>query len=85
MLDLVKNGEIQFIINTPSGKIPRKDEVKIRSAALGATHPDHDHPARGQGERRGHPLPAKGTDDGARACRNTIRRAAEVRRFTEDA
>ncbi|MEO8044122.1 MAG: carbamoyl-phosphate synthase large subunit [Spartobacteria bacterium] len=32
--DLVKNGEIQFIINTPSGKIPREDEVKIRTAAL---------------------------------------------------
>jgi len=34
VLDLVKNGQIQFIINTPSGKIPRADEVKIRSAAL---------------------------------------------------
>ncbi len=34
VLDLVKNGEIQFIINTPSGKIPRADEVKIRTAAL---------------------------------------------------
>jgi carbamoyl-phosphate synthase large subunit len=34
VLDRVKNREIQFIINTPSGKIPRKDEVKIRSAAL---------------------------------------------------
>jgi len=32
--DLVKNGQIQFIINTPSGKIPREDEVKIRTAAL---------------------------------------------------
>jgi len=34
VLDLVKNGQIQFIINTPSGKIPREDEVKIRTAAL---------------------------------------------------
>jgi carbamoyl-phosphate synthase large subunit len=34
VLDLVKNGQIQFIINTPSGKIPRNDEVKIRTAAL---------------------------------------------------
>ena len=34
VLDLVKNGQIQFIINTPSGKIPRRDEVKIRTAAL---------------------------------------------------
>ncbi len=32
--DLIKNGQIQFIINTPSGKTPRLDEVKIRTAAL---------------------------------------------------
>jgi carbamoyl-phosphate synthase large subunit len=32
--DLVKNGVINFIINTPSGKIPREDEVRIRNAAL---------------------------------------------------
>jgi carbamoyl-phosphate synthase large subunit len=30
---------IQFIINTPSGKIPREDEVRIRSAALGEKIP----------------------------------------------
>ncbi|HWL52744.1 MAG TPA: carbamoyl-phosphate synthase large subunit [Chthoniobacteraceae bacterium] len=34
VLDMVKNGEIDFILNTPSGKIPRQDEVKIRSAAV---------------------------------------------------
>jgi len=34
VLDLVKNGEIQFIINTPHGKVPRQDEVAIRSAAV---------------------------------------------------
>src|SRR4051812_17613375 len=34
VLDRVKNGDIQFIINTPSGKIPRQDEVVIRNAAL---------------------------------------------------
>jgi carbamoyl-phosphate synthase large subunit len=39
VLDLVKNGQIQFIINSPSGKIPRKDEVKIRTAALGERIP----------------------------------------------
>ena len=64
VLDLVKNGEIQFIINTPSGKIPREDEVKIRTAALGRTNPDHDHGARRAGERERHSLPAKRTDDG---------------------
>ena len=34
MLDRVKNGDINFIINTPSGKIPREHEVMIRNAAL---------------------------------------------------
>jgi carbamoyl-phosphate synthase large subunit len=33
-LDLIKNGEVQLIINTPSGKTPRVDEVKIRTAAV---------------------------------------------------
>jgi carbamoyl-phosphate synthase large subunit len=31
VLDLMKDGKIQFVINTPSGRIPRQDEVKIRS------------------------------------------------------
>ncbi len=34
VLDMIKNGEIHFIINTPSGEQPRKDEVTIRSAAV---------------------------------------------------
>lgn len=34
VLDMIKNGEIQFIINTPAGQQPRKDEVAIRSAAV---------------------------------------------------
>src|SRR5438874_6805522 len=34
VLDRVKNGDINFIINTPSGKIPREDEVSIRNASL---------------------------------------------------
>jgi len=33
-LDLIKNGDIQLVINTPAGKSPRADEVKIRSAAV---------------------------------------------------
>ncbi|MCH2615413.1 MAG: ATP-grasp domain-containing protein [Opitutales bacterium] len=33
VIDLVKNGEMQMIINTPSGMIPRKDENHIRSVA----------------------------------------------------
>ena len=34
VLDLIKNGEMQFIINTPHGKAPRQDEIAIRSAAI---------------------------------------------------
>ena len=34
VLDMVKNGEIQIIINTPSGMNPRIDENKIREEAL---------------------------------------------------
>jgi carbamoyl-phosphate synthase large subunit len=34
VLDLMKNGEIDLIINTPSGKTPRKDEIRIRSLAV---------------------------------------------------
>ena len=39
VLDLVTNGDIHFIINTPSGKIPREHEVVIRNAALAAKIP----------------------------------------------
>ncbi len=34
VLDLIKNGEIQLVINTPAGKTPRADEVRIRTAAV---------------------------------------------------
>jgi carbamoyl-phosphate synthase large subunit len=34
VLDLVTNRDINFIVNTPSGKIPREDEVRIRNASL---------------------------------------------------
>ena len=36
VLDLIKNGEIHFILNTPSGQQPRRDEVVIRSAGVAA-------------------------------------------------
>ncbi|HYP17855.1 MAG TPA: carbamoyl-phosphate synthase large subunit, partial [Opitutus sp.] len=32
-VDLIKNGQIQMVINTPAGMIPRRDENAIRSAA----------------------------------------------------
>ncbi len=37
--DRIKNGDINFIVNTPSGKIPREHEVVIRNAALAAKIP----------------------------------------------
>src|SRR5207302_10921126 len=39
VLDRVKNGDIRFIINSPSGKIPREDEITIRHAAIGRKSP----------------------------------------------
>ncbi len=33
-IDLLKNREIQLVINTPSGQAPRADEVKIRTTAV---------------------------------------------------
>jgi len=32
-IDLIKNGQIQLVINTPGGMIPRRDENQIRAAA----------------------------------------------------
>jgi carbamoyl-phosphate synthase large subunit len=33
-VDLLKNSEIQLVINTPAGEAPRADEVKIRTTAV---------------------------------------------------
>jgi carbamoyl-phosphate synthase large subunit len=33
-VDLLKNREIQFVVNTPAGQTPRADEVKIRTTAV---------------------------------------------------
>jgi carbamoyl-phosphate synthase large subunit len=35
LLDRIRGGKIQLIINTPSGKIPRNDEMSIRAMANG--------------------------------------------------
>lgn len=35
VLDLMKDGKIQLVINTPSGRAPREDEVKIRAQVVG--------------------------------------------------
>lgn len=34
VLDLMKDGKLQMVINTPSGRIPRQDEVRIRSHVI---------------------------------------------------
>jgi carbamoyl-phosphate synthase large subunit len=33
-VDMIKNGEIQLVVNTPRGMIPRQDENAIRAAAV---------------------------------------------------
>jgi carbamoyl-phosphate synthase large subunit len=38
-LDMLKNGELALIINTPSGKAAREDEVRIRSTASSSRVP----------------------------------------------
>jgi carbamoyl-phosphate synthase large subunit len=38
-LDMLKNGELALVINTPSGKTSREDEVKIRSTASSSRVP----------------------------------------------
>src|SRR5213592_1892543 len=38
-IDLLKNNEIQLVINTPSGETPRADEVKIRTTAVYTSTP----------------------------------------------
>ena len=32
-IDMIKNGQIAMVINTPGGMIPRRDENSIRAAA----------------------------------------------------
>ncbi len=39
VLDLMKDGKIQLVINTPTGRIPRQDEVKIRSQVIACNIP----------------------------------------------
>jgi carbamoyl-phosphate synthase large subunit len=39
VLDMIKNGEIAMVINRPSGRVPRRDETRIRSGALASRVP----------------------------------------------
>jgi carbamoyl-phosphate synthase large subunit len=38
-VDLLKNREIQLVVNTPAGQTPRADEVKIRTTAVYTSTP----------------------------------------------
>ena len=38
-VDLLKNREIQLVINTPAGQAPRVDEIKIRTTAVYTSTP----------------------------------------------
>jgi carbamoyl-phosphate synthase large subunit len=33
-LDLLKNREVQLVVNTPAGQVPRTDEIRIRTTAV---------------------------------------------------
>ena len=79
VLDRVKNGDINFIINTPSGKIPREDEVTIRNAALAQENSDHDDGARGAGERERNSFAAEKQGARCEACRNITRNENDAR------
>ena len=56
-LDLLKNREIQLVINTPTGQTPRADEVKIRTTAVYTGTQHHDDVQRRPRRRPGHRRP----------------------------
>ena len=58
-VDLLKNREIQLVINTPAGQNPRADEVQNPDHRRLYRHADHDHDQRRQGRRPGHRRPPK--------------------------
>jgi carbamoyl-phosphate synthase large subunit len=39
LIDLIKEGKIGLVINTASGKVPRQDEIRIRSSAVASGVP----------------------------------------------
>ena len=51
VVDLIKGGRIQLIVNTPHGGEPWFDEKAIRRAAVTAPRPDHHHPCRPRARR----------------------------------
>ncbi|MFP6855050.1 MAG: hypothetical protein VB980_04645, partial [Opitutales bacterium] len=34
VVDMIKNGDVQFVVNTPQGMTPRRDENVIRTEAI---------------------------------------------------
>ena len=74
-LDLLKNREIQLVINTPSGSTPRSDEVKIRHDRRLYRHADHDDDQQRESRRARHRRPQE----------TRLQRPGRSRSFTESA
>ena len=55
ILDAIKNGEINFVVNTPSSQETRADERKIRAAAIQYRHIALHQSGGGPCDRAGHP------------------------------
>ena len=63
LLDYMLDGDLQLVINTPSGKGARTDEGRIRAAAVVARRPLHHHDASGRRRRPRHGSHARRRDD----------------------
>ena len=53
IVDAIKNGEIQLVINTPIGKRGTTDDSYIRKTAIKYKVSVYDHDGRGQGRSQG--------------------------------
>ncbi len=69
VIDMMKNHDMHLVINTPSGKNPRADEVKIRTAAMANRIPIM--------------TTLRGADAALKAIRSTQNRQLEVRSLQE--
>ena len=57
VVERIEAGEVDMVINTPTGSGARADGYEIRRAAVGARHPLHHHDERGQRGAAGDPRP----------------------------
>ena len=54
IVDAIKNGEIQLVVNTPSGRLSKHDDSYIRKAAIQHRIPYITHHGGGPGLNQGH-------------------------------